>query len=101
MRVYNSLTPEQLSKVGTDEYRQLFKSLDSVSMKGQPYDVLNNMLWNFMSDVSRIYICQFDKERSAMVYIAEVGSENPAFAGDWEPVSAKWIEKVTSFKNYT
>ena len=100
MRVYNSLTPEQLNKVGTEEYRDYFRVLDSVSAEWGAYDVLSNMLYNFMGDVTRIYICAFDAERSVMVYLADVGTENPAFPGEWEPVSAEWIEKVTSFSDY-
>lgn len=100
MRVYNSLTPEQRIMVGTEKYRQHFQSLESVSREWGAYDVLKNLLMNFMGDVSRIYICTFDQERGAMVYLADVGGRDPAFPGDWESVPAAWVEKVTGFQDY-
>ena len=36
MGVYKSLTPEQRSMTGTEEYRQCFQSLNSVSGAGRP-----------------------------------------------------------------
>ncbi len=100
MRVYNSLTPEQRSGVGTEEYRKRFEALDSVSKKWEAHDVLSNMLLNFMEDVSRIYICVYDRERSAMVYLVDVGPTNPAYPGQWESVPSSWIDKVTGFDKY-
>ena len=54
MRVYDSLTPEQRSMNGTEEYRDFYRLLDSVSVKGQAHDILINMVQNFMEEVSRM-----------------------------------------------
>lgn len=101
MGVFNCLTAEQRSMTGTEEYRQLFAALDSVSVKGGSYDKLIHILGNNMSDVTRLYVCAFDIERDVMVYIAEgVGSSRSCFPGEWETVPDGWIEKLTSFTDY-
>ena len=104
MEVYNSLTPEQLSKTGTDEYRQLFQGLDSVSGPDATYGWVVNIVHNYIADVSRMYICAFDAERNAMVYIMDSGkdseSDEHAWPGDWESVPTGWIEKLTNSNDY-
>ncbi len=101
MRVYESLTDEQRRLTGTEEYRQHFDALESVSAHGQSYDKLIHILGNNISDGTRLYVCVFDEARSAMVYIAEaVGTEDPAYPGDWETVSAGWVKKLTDFPDY-
>lgn len=37
---------------GTEEYRDFYRLLDSVSVKGQAHDILINMVQNFMEEVS-------------------------------------------------
>ena len=76
MEVYNGLTPEQRSKTGTDEYRQLFQTLDSVSGPDAIYGRLVRIVRNFTPDVSRMYICAFDIERNAMVYIMDLRNDS-------------------------
>lgn len=100
MEVYNGLTPAQRRKTGTEEYRQLFQGLSTLSPHGSPYAVLINMVRNFMTDVDRIYICSFDRTRGAMVYLMDSNGENSASPGDWEAVPEGWIEKVTTFPDY-
>ena len=62
MEVYESLTPEQRSMTGTEEYRQFFESIESVSKAGGAYDTLANLLRNYAMDVTRIAICTYDAE---------------------------------------
>ena len=100
MRVYDRLTPEQRSMNGTEEYRDFFRSLDSVSVKGQAHDILINMVQNFLEDVSRIYICSFDEENGIMVYLADSDMENGPFPGEWETVPKDWIRELTSVTSH-
>ena len=97
MGVYRSLTPEQRAQNGTEEYRQYFAVLDSVSRKGGPHDILNNMLRNFVIDVDYVYIAMYDRDTCAMVYLADADTEEPMYAGEWEPVSEAGMMKFLNW----
>lgn len=112
MEVYNSLTLEQRSKTGTDEYRQRFRALDSVSGPEATYAWLNNIVHNYIADVSRMYVCVFDVENNAMVYLMDLDKNSDpgadgagdsgdlACPGDWETAPEGWIEKLTNSAEY-
>lgn len=100
MTLYESLTDEQRSMTGTEEYRRIFESLESVSGSGKARDTLVNLLRNYMADVTRGYVCAFDAERGVMVYLADSDRKNPHFSGEWEPAPEGWIEELTEFKDY-
>ena len=97
MGIYRSLTPEQRAQNGTEEYRQYFAVLDSVSRKGGPHDILNNMLRNFVIDVDYVYIAMYDRDTCAMVYLADADTEEPMYAGEWEPVSEAGMMKFLNW----
>ena len=97
MGIYRSLTPEQRAQNGTEEYRQYFAVLDSVSRKGGPHDILNNMLRNFVIDVDYVYIAMYDRDTCAMVYLADADTEEPMYAGEWEPVSESGMMKFLNW----
>ena len=104
LAVYNSLTPEQRRRTGTDEYRQLFQKLDSVGGQDATYGWLVKIVHNYIADVSRMYVCAFDIERNAMVYIMDLrndsDNEDLAMPGDWETVPEGWIERLTNSNDY-
>ena len=97
MEIYRNLTPEQRAQNGTEEYRQYFAVLDSVSRKGGPHDVLNNMLRNFVIDVDYVYIAMYDRDTCAMVYIADADPVEPLYSGEWEPVSEAGMLKFLNW----
>ena len=97
MEVYRSLTPEQRAQNGTEEYRQYFAVLDTVSRKGGPHDILNNMLRNFVIDVDYVYIAMYDRDTCAMVYMADADTEEPMYAGEWESVSEAGMMKFLNW----
>ena len=90
MEVYDSLTPEQRSKTGTEEYRQLFQAVDSIGGPDSLVTWLGKVVNNYITDVSRIYVCAYDAEHNAIVYIVDTGtapdSDNHAWTGDWEHI---------------
>ncbi len=100
MSVYENLTPEQRSMTGTEEYRQFFRSLDSVGKTGGAHDILVNLLRNYTIDVTRIYICAFDAERNAAICLVDTDPDNPAYPGEWKPAAGNLIEELASLTDY-
>ena len=100
MQLYESLTPAQRALTGTEEYRQYFQGLDSVSRQGQVYETLVNMLRSYVVDVSRLYICAFDAERGVLVYLADSEGISPRYPGEWEAESDEWIKELSDFSVY-
>ena len=88
MNIYNSLSEEEHMKLGTEEYRENFSSLDM--SKGSTYDVVLHMLQSVLksSDVYDVYIAMYDRENSRIVYIVDPDEdpETQLSPGDWEPV---------------
>ena len=83
MGVYSSLTTEQRSRTGTEEYRALFRQLETVTGPDGAGSILPNVLENYRTDVSAISICTLDRENSALVCLASTpGADSPA-PGDW------------------
>ena len=96
MGVYNSLTPEQRSRTGTEEYRTLFRQLETVTGPDGAGSILPNVLENYRTDVSAISICALDRESSALVCLASTpGADSPA-PGDWTGIPAAWSEQIAS-----
>ena len=96
MGVYNSLTPEQRSRTGTEEYRALFRQLETVTSPEGAGSILPNVLENYRTDVSAISICTLDRENSALVCLASTpGADSPA-PGDWTGIPTAWSEQIAS-----
>ena len=94
MSIYHSLSPEERGKVGTEEYRSWFSHLENED----EFSRLMNILRSFVvsSGVDDVYVAMYDRETSALVYIADP-DENPKtkiFPGEWESVKADEIEKL-------
>lgn len=104
MSIYQSLTDEQLGKVGTDEYRSYFSDVDTTT-KGGVYDVMIHMLsgtqsFHTQNDISDIYLAMYDERTSAMVYIIDPDKEaSRLMPGDWEAVNRKGMMKFLEGKN--
>ena len=96
MGVYSSLTTEQRSRTGTEEYRALFRQLETVTSPDGAGSILPNVLENYRTDVSAISICALDRESSALVCLASTpGADSPA-PGDWTGIPAAWSEQIAS-----
>ncbi len=93
MSRYGELTEEQLAGVGSDEYRAFFADLT----KRGDYSELTGILADFLesSDLYDVYIAMYDRDRSAMVYIADGDAESglACLPGDWEPVNEKGMNR--------
>lgn len=87
MGVYKSLTPEQRSMTGTEEYRQCFQSLNSVSGAGQAHETLTNILHNYATGEARITACVFDGESGIFICLADSYLEEPLYPGEWRFIS--------------
>ena len=97
MRIYRSLSEEERNRVGTEEYRQHFSALESVSKKGGAYDVLVHMLRTFVNEVDYVYLGMYDRDTRALVYIVDSDEEEPLFPGEWESVTKQGMEKFLNW----
>ncbi len=96
MGIYSSLTPEQRSRTGTEEYRALFRQLETVTGSDGAGSILPNVLENYRTDVAAISICTLDRENSALVCLASTpGADSPA-PGDWTGIPDGWSEQIAS-----
>ena len=97
MGIYRGLTEEERSQVGTEEYRQHFSGLESVTKKGGAYDVLVHMLRNFVNEVDYVYLGMYDRDTQALVYIVDSDEDEPLFPGEWERVTRQGPEKFLNW----
>ena len=97
MEIYQGLTPEQREKVGTEEYRSYFSSIDTELGKGGTWDVLVHMLSSFIIDVDDVYLAMYDEETCAMVYIADPDEEDRLYPGEWESVNREGMERFLNW----
>ncbi len=96
MGVYSSLTQEQRSRTGTEEYRALFRQLEAVTSPDGAGSILPNVLENYRTDVASISICTLDREKSALVCLSSTpGVDSPA-PGDWTGIPTDWSEQIVS-----
>ena len=97
MGVYNSLTEEQRSKVGTPEYREYFADLKST--KNDEYRALVSMLGVLrgMDDVEDVYLALYVDGEDKLVYFADPDSKYVMEPGDWEYVNRGESAKFNSW----
>jgi len=99
--IYRSLTDEQREKMGTDEYRDYFSSVETE--EGSIYARLTVILLGFFSDstISDVYIAMYDAEHDALVYIVDPASIDQFLPGDWEEVESTEVEKFLTWDGTT
>ena len=92
MDIYRSLTPEERE---APDYLDRFSEINTEMMTNEPYDVLFHMLRSYITDVDDVYLGMFDRESSALVYIADPdeNEETRLRLGEWEPVSEEECSK--------
>ena len=95
MEIYRSLSEEERQKVGTEEYRNYFKEISS----DPEFEHVLKMLKGYLdhSDVYDVYLAMYDKETTAMVYIADPEEEDTLWPGEWEPVTEKGMMKFLNW----
>ena len=93
MTIYRGLSEEDRQKNGTQEYRDLFSSLNME--KGSDFDILTHMLRTFVhnNDVDYVYIAMYDEDTCAMVYVVDPDETEPMYPGEWESVTRKGMRK--------
>ncbi len=94
MAVYNSLTREERSRTGTEEYRNLFRSAGSAGNPDGSGFFLADLLENYRTDVSGIAVCALDRKNSALVCLANAAGGVSRSPGDWFEIPADWAEKI-------
>ena len=97
MSVYRSLSEEQRADPDREEYLALY---DRVAEK-ERFAYLLSVLRAFRdsSDVYDLYLGVYDRETSALVYLADP-EDDPAYAcppGYWEPLEARELEKFLNW----
>ena len=97
MTLYHDMTPEERETIGTDAYRARFSYLEN----REDYQFLMAILQEFYrsSDVDDIYVAMYDRDTSAVVYIADPAEEEETGCsmGDWDRVSVKEVEKFLTW----
>ena len=97
MARYRSLSEEDRAKMGTDEYREFFKGMEN----DETYQMILTVMMDFYesSDVSYVYFGMYDRDTSALVYIADADqeSEYARFPGDWESVERREMERFLAW----
>ena len=94
MEIYGSLTDDERSQTGTEEYRQRFAGISET----EKYQKLHDLLLRFrlLNAIDNVYFVVYDPERSSLVHIADTDAfdELGFKTGDWEYIKTKDIEKV-------
>ena len=93
MTIYRGLSEADRQKNGTQEYRDLFSSLNME--KGSDFDILTHMLRTFVhnNDVDYVYLAMYDEDTCAMVYVVDPDETEPMYPGEWESVTRKGMRK--------
>ena len=92
MERYRGMSDAQRAQVYTDSYRARFSDLDS----REDYTTARGILRDFFasSDVYDVYMAMYDRETSAMVYIADpMDDDEASLPGDWESVNEEGMIK--------
>ena len=95
MERYNSMSDAERAEVGTEAYDARYSDL----MARDDYQDMRALLAFFLesSDVYDIYLGMYDREHSALVYIADPSEEDVALPGYWESVEPAEAEKFLNW----
>ena len=95
MERYNSMSDAERAKVGTEAYDARYSDL----IARDDYQDMRALLAFFLesSDVYDIYLGMYDREHSALVYIADPSEEDVALPGYWESVEPAEAEKFLNW----
>lgn len=95
MERYNSMSDAERAEVGTEAYDARYSDL----IARDDYQDMRALLAFFLesSDVYDIYLGMYDREHSALVYIADPSEEDVALPGYWESVEPAEAEKFLNW----
>ena len=97
MRIYRSLTPEELAMTGTPDYREKFAHVTETP----EYRRLNSILREFgsSSEVQDVYFAVYDQATSAIVYVCDPEDQEDLICapGDWEPLEPRELNKFLNW----
>ena len=95
MERYSSMSDAERAKVGTEAYDARYSDL----IARDDYQDMRALLAFFLesSDVYDIYLGMYDREHSALVYIADPSEEDVALPGYWESVEPTEAEKFLNW----
>ena len=95
MERYNAMSDAERAEVGTEAYDARYSDL----MARDDYQDMRALLAFFLesSDVYDIYLGMYDREHSALVYIADPSEEDVALPGYWESVEPTEAEKFLNW----
>ena len=95
MERYNAMSDAERAEVGTEAYDARYSDL----IARDDYQDIRALLAFFLesSDVYDIYLGMYDREHSALVYIADPSEEDVALPGYWESVEPAEAEKFMNW----
>ncbi|MBR3640554.1 MAG: SpoIIE family protein phosphatase [Oscillibacter sp.] len=88
LRIYHGMSEEERETVGTDEYYARFAAVED----SEQQDLLVSVLKAFLtaSEMDDVYCAMYDRETSAIVYIADPDDTDLSCPlGEWEPATKK------------
>ena len=94
--VWDTMSQEERQETGSEAYRERFSSVQERSDWQTVLSVLND--FRESSDVNDIYLAMYERENSALVYLADPDPSEYHFnPGEWEVVESKEIEKFLTW----
>ena len=89
---YKALSDAQREQTATDAYRKRF----SAYTEREDYQMICKVLRDFANavDIDDIYLAMYDRETSALVYMADADEDPETYVmpGDWDSVSEKEVD---------
>ena len=94
--VWDTMSQEERQETGSEAYRERFSSVQERSDWQTVLSVLND--FRESSDVNDIYLAMYERENSALVYLADPDPSEYHFnPGEWEVVESEEIEKFLTW----
>ena len=94
--IWDTMSQEERQETGSEAYRERFSSVQERSDWQTVLSVLND--FRESSDVNDIYLAMYERENSALVYLADPDPSEYHFnPGEWEVVESKEIEKFLTW----
>ena len=97
MTIYRGLSDEDRNKMGTDEYKAFFSSMEEE--KGEVLHFINEDLKRYIEsgEVDDVYLAMFDKDTNALVYLVDPQTAYHFSLGEWESVDSTEAEKFLNW----
>ncbi len=92
LKIYRAQSEEERQEAGTEEYRSRFAEIEGREDYRMSVEILKNFYGS--SGIDAIYLAMYDRETSAMVYLADPDPDPEAvmMPGDWDAVTRDGME---------